>query len=58
MKNNDKLKAVRYNERIPGRIVRAPGTKQSPGIVVGAFAPNIKERNLWTRNRKGEQEYE
>ena len=52
MKNNDKLKAVRYNERIPGRIVRAPGTKQSPGIVVGAFAPNIKEKEALDQKQK------
>lgn len=52
MKNNDKLKAVRYNERIPGRIVRAPGTKQSPGIVVGAFTPNIKEKEPLDQKQK------
>ena len=52
MKNNDKSKAVRYNERIPGRIVRAPGTKQSPGIVVGAFAPNIKEKESLDQKQK------
>lgn len=52
MKNNDKLKAVRYNKRIPGRIVRAPGTKQSPGIVVRAFAPNIKEKESLDQKQK------
>ncbi len=52
MKNYDKVKAVRYNERIAGRILRAPGTKQSPGIVVGAFAPNIKEKESLDQKQK------